>query len=36
LALIMLYLGLALSISSTVMYLRRGRRELHKLTKPPR
>jgi cardiolipin synthase (CMP-forming) len=34
LALIMLYVGLALSISSTVMYLRRGRRELHKLTKP--
>jgi cardiolipin synthase (CMP-forming) len=34
LALIMLYLGLALSISSTVMYLRRGRRELHKLAKP--
>jgi cardiolipin synthase (CMP-forming) len=34
LALIMLYVGLALSISSTIMYLRRGRRELHKLAKP--
>ncbi len=32
LALIMLYVGLVLSLSSTVMYLRRGRRELHKLS----